>query len=244
MMELLQGNLFDVEEYNLKSCQSCDYGEWHLHDLAYFEKGLKVLYPCRECEKCINYCRWIEKKQEVICEKKDQSNESDNAQTINHQREIIESDLFSIDECIKENKKIKEIEHQQKNLDARKKLTLKTYQNPQNENEWMFNLQYEYLKNNDEDSYRKLQEIASLVTERLVWKWMSLHSQRLSVEEQKEKTSIAVEYVLRRYKTRIGYCVTKNFITTLERGVEHAMLYKTKMDVETDYIEDIKGLII
>lgn len=244
MSKEIQPLLFDVEECGLITCKNCDYGEWHERDILYREKGLSILYPCRRCDKCDNFSRWILKRKEIIIEEEEFPfvNQSHQEELESSHRVISEDDLFSISDIENENKKIVEKEHEEKNLKARESLELKRYENPKNENEMLFNFQYDYLKNNDEDSYQKLQEMASLVTERLIWKWMATHKLRLSSEEQTERCSIAVEYVLRRYKTRIGYCVTKNFITTLQKGVEHAMLYKTKLDENTDYIEDLKGL--
>lgn len=159
-------------------------------------------------------------------------------------RGLLQSNLFDVEEIEQTNREIVQKQHDQANEDARKHLVLPYYQNPKNDAERLMNYQFDYIKNGSEQAWGELITLSFKVTKRLVWKWMKSHKLRLDDIEQDEKTSIAVEYVLRRYKTRIGYCVTKNFITTLEKGVEHAMLYKTKMDVETDYIEDIKGLII
>lgn len=155
---------------------------------------------------------------------------------------LMQSDLFDVAEIEQINADIVQKQHDQANLDARKLLRLPYYENPKNDAEKLMNYQHDYIMNNSQDAWGKLIQLSFVVTKRLVWRWMKTHKMRMDEIEQDEKTSIAVEYVLRRYKTRIGYCVTKNFITALQSGVEHAMLYKTKLDEETDFIEDIQGL--
>lgn len=155
---------------------------------------------------------------------------------------LMQSDLFNVEEVAFCNSEIKRIEHEKANLEARKQLKPPHYDEPKNDNERLMNYQYDYIVNGSEEAWGKLIELSFVVTKRLVWRWLKAKKMHLDDIDQDEKTSIAVEYVLRRYKTRIGYCVTKNFFTALQNGVEHAMLYKTKIDEETDYLEDLQGL--
>lgn len=152
---------------------------------------------------------------------------------------LMQSELFDVSAIEAINKEIKEAEHIKENLAARRALILPYYQDPKNDNEKMFNYQYEYLKNNDEDAWGKMIELAFKITKRLVWQWMKKNKVRLDSIEQDEKTSVAVEYVLRRYKKNVGYCVYKNFITALNEGVKHAMLYCTKLDQNTTSWEEV-----
>lgn len=155
---------------------------------------------------------------------------------------LMQSDLFNVAEIEQVNQEIVQKQHDQANEDARKKLILPFYPEPKNDSERLMNYQFDYIKNGSEKAWGDLIQLSFIVTKRLVWKWMKTHKLRMDEIEQDEKTSIAVEYVLRRYKTRIGYCVHKNFITALQSGVQHAMLYKTKLDEQTDFIDDIQGL--
>ena len=155
---------------------------------------------------------------------------------------LMQSDLFDVEEIVKINEELKETRHNRENLQARESLVLPYYKNPQNDSERLLNYQYEYIKNNSQDAWGHLIELSFVVTKRLVWLWMKNHRVQLDEIEQDEKTSIAVEYVLRRYKTRVGYCVNKNFITALNDGVKHAMLYKTKLEENSVSWEDCKEL--
>lgn len=150
-----------------------------------------------------------------------------------------QADLFDVEQCQKDNEKLKQEEMERLNIEARKLLVLPHYEHPQNDNEKLLNYQYEYLVNNSEVAWGQLITLAYIVTKRLVWQWMKQKRCQLDDIEQDEKTSIAVEYVLRRYKTRIGYCITKNYISALKDGVKHAMLYITKLDKDTVYIDDV-----
>lgn len=151
----------------------------------------------------------------------------------------MQSDLFNVQEVEKENEEKKQKEHEEKNLAARKQLVIPYFDNPQNDNEMLFNYQYEYIKNNSEKAWGDLITLSFKVTKRLVWLWMKKNKLHLDAIEQDEKTSIAVEYVLRRYKKNIGYCINKNFISALKEGVKHAMLYTTKIEINTTSIDEV-----
>lgn len=155
---------------------------------------------------------------------------------------ILQSDLFDVEALVKEHEKIKQQQHDKANQQARQSLVLPHYDEPKNDSERLLNFQYDYIKNNNQSAWGELITLSFIVTKRLVWKWMKSHRVQLDEIEQDEKTSIAVEYVLRRYKTRIGYCVTKNFITALNDGVKHAMLYTTKTEEQTILMTDYKEL--
>lgn len=153
--------------------------------------------------------------------------------------QIWQPDLFDVEEIVRINEEIKEKEHYRLNMIARKSLNPPYYDDPQNDNERLLNYQYEYLKNDNQYAWGQLIELSFIVAKRLVWKWMKQKRVRLDEIEQDEKTSIAVEYVLRRYKTNIGYCINTNYISALKDGVKHAMLYITKLDMETTYMSDV-----
>lgn len=155
---------------------------------------------------------------------------------------LLQSDLFDVENITQTNEQLKQKQQEEQNIKARQSLELPYYSNPKNDSERLLNYQYEYIKNNNEKAWGDLITLSFIVTKRLVWRWMKLHKLQLDDIEQDEKTSIAVEYVLRRYKTRIGYCVTKNFITALNDGVKHAMLYTTKIEEQTVLMSDIKEI--
>lgn len=152
---------------------------------------------------------------------------------------LMQSDLFDVSAIEAINNQQREREHNEKNLKARKALILPYYPNPKNDNERLFNYQYLYIKNNDEEAWGKLISLSFKVTKRLVWRWMKNNKTLLDEIEQDEKTSVAVEYVLRRYVKNVGYCIKKNFITALNEGVKHAMLYTTKIEQNSTSWEEV-----
>lgn len=155
---------------------------------------------------------------------------------------LLQPDLFDVAEVERINIELGRRRHEEENRKARQALILPHYEEPQNDSERLLNYQYDYIKKGSEEAWGHLIELAFVVTKRLVWRWMKNHKIKLDEIEQDEKTSIAVEYVLRRYKTRVGYCVTKNYITALNDGVKHAMLYTTMIAENTVYIDDCKEL--
>ena len=155
---------------------------------------------------------------------------------------LLQPFLFDVGEVEERNKQIKQMQQEKENLEARKNLVLPHYEEPKNDNERLMNYQIEYITTNSALAWGKLIELSFVVTKRLIWLWMKKHKTKLDEIEQDEKTSIAVEYVLRRYKTRVGWCVTKNFITALNDGVKHAMLYTTEIEKNTVLIDDEKSL--
>lgn len=157
-------------------------------------------------------------------------------------RGLLQSDLFDVEEIEKQNLEMQQRKHDELNEEARKRLILPFYDVPKNDSEKLLNYQFNYLKNGDMNAWGNLISLSFIVTKRLVWRWMKKNHLKLDDIEQDEKTSIAVEYVLRRYKTRIGYCITKNFITALNDGVKHAMLYSTKIDEATSLLDDCKEI--
>lgn len=151
---------------------------------------------------------------------------------------LMQSDLLDISESEQINAGLKKAETEQQNLEARKSLVLLHYDSPQNDNELLMNYQYQFLMNDDQTAWGKLIDLAFIVTKRLVWKWMKANKLKLDDIAQEERVSDAVFYVLRRYKTNVGYAVQKNYIHALELGVHHAMQYQTKLDEKTDLFAD------
>lgn len=152
---------------------------------------------------------------------------------------LMQSELFDVTEVQEKNLELKKKEHQKKNIEARKKLKIPYFEEPKNDNELLLNYQYRFIKNNDVTAWGQLIDLSFKVTKRLLWKWMKDKKICLDDIEQDEKTSIAVEYVLRRYEKNIGYAIHKSFISALNDGVKHAMLYTTELDKNTKSLDDM-----
>lgn len=152
-----------------------------------------------------------------------------------------QDNLFDVDQITRENEEIKQAKHKESNLKARESLNLPYYPNPKDENALMMNYQYEYLMQGKKESWGKLIVLANKVCERMVYGWCAKKNQWLDKTAIQEKASIAMEYVLRRYETNIGYAITTNFIIQLQNGVKHAMLYTTAMEENTVSLDEIVG---
>lgn len=124
--------------------------------------------------------------------------------------------------------------------DAQKKMDLPYFEHPKNDGERLMNYQHDFIVNDSADAWCKLYELATKVAKILLWEWLRDHpGEFLDEISQDEKVSIAVEYVLRRYKYRVGWYARDNYIGVLKGGIIHAMCYITEIDKATDYVEDV-----
>lgn len=145
----------------------------------------------------------------------------------------IQSEFPEIELCIQENKRI--VEQQKK--DARQEFynsqDLPWFENPGNDSEKLFNLQFRYLKNGDEGARKELYLLSYEIMRRLLWSRMKKGGMGwLDKERQDEIVADAFWYVFRRYERGVGYVVTKSFISVLKNGIKHALEYTTMKDEE------------
>ena len=113
------------------------------------------------------------------------------------------------------------------------------YDDPVNDNELLLNYQHDWLVKSDFGARQKMFELGYKVMHRLLWRKMKKGGCGfLDKEQQDDIVSNAFIYVFRRFD--YGYCVTKNFITVLNDGLRHALLYKTMANAETS-LDAIKG---
>lgn len=154
----------------------------------------------------------------------------------------IQSEFPEIELCVQENLRIVE----QKKKDARREFynsqELPYFENPENDSERLFNLQFKYLKNGDEEARRELYLLSYEIMRRLLWRRMKKGGLGwLDSEKQNEIVADAFLYVFRRYERGMGYVVTKSFISVLKNGVKHALEYTTMKDQEKS-LTGIKNL--
>lgn len=146
---------------------------------------------------------------------------------------VMQSDLFDVEyyEQINENLV------QQKTKKAREEFynsqSLPYFDNPKDDSEKLFNLQYKYLKNGDEEARKELYLLSYEIMRRLLWRRMKKGGMGwLDEEQQNEIVADAFWYVFRRYERGMGYIVTTSFISVLKNGVKHALEYTTMKDQE------------
>ena len=78
---------------------------------------------------------------------------------------------------------------------------------PKNDNERLFNAQFNYMVFGSQKAWNDLWIISYKVAERIIVKYCSEHQTFYEKEELTEKTLISCEYFLRRYKTRKNYYI-------------------------------------
>lgn len=140
--------------------------------------------------------------------------------------EARQPDLFDVEECVKSNQKLKRTEYYNS-------VELPWFDKPQDDNQRMLNLQYQFLKNGDMKARAELFELVYKVMQRILWRKMKKGGLKyLDKEAQAEIVSDAFEYVCRRFDSGTGYVVTKNFISVCKEGVRHSLNYTTMKDSE------------
>lgn len=151
----------------------------------------------------------------------------------------IESDLFDVAEIDKINADIEAEKLEKAVKEAYKTMDLPYFENPRTDTEKLLNYQFEYIKNGNPAAYAKLLDLAFQVCKNLVRWYLKTHKDMYLDEiGQDEKASIAMEYVIRRYKYNIGWYVRENYVGALKGGVLHAMTYENTTDKNTIYVEN------
>lgn len=119
--------------------------------------------------------------------------------------------------------------------------SLKYFPEPANDNELLFNYQRRWFFG-DESAWGDLIRTAYVVCMKLISRYLrenKRHGIYWDSITKKEKAMEAMVYVLRRYNSNVGWCVTTNFITVLQDGVRHATEYTTKILNAVVYVEDV-----
>ena len=154
----------------------------------------------------------------------------------------IQSEFPEIEECVQENQRLVDEQKEAARRDFYQLQDLPYFENPQNDSEKLFNLQYKYLKNGDEKARKELYTLSYEIMRRLLWRRMKKGGMGwLDEERQNEIVADAFVYVFRRYERNMGYVVTKSFISVLKGGVKHAVEYTTMKDRE-ESLTGIKNL--
>lgn len=114
------------------------------------------------------------------------------------------------------------------------------FEHPKDLNETLLNLQHDWLILKDKKAWARLWQLSIAYAESEILKQKEIHGFRLASDEKEDKALNAVEYVLRRYTTRRGWCVKKSFISQIYGGVMHAlwsMNLNQKFDADVEHID-------
>ena len=96
-------------------------------------------------------------------------------------------------------------------------------------NQRLLDLQNDYLDNGNEESWAALWVLSLETCRNIIRGYMSRKGIRYWYDSDfEDKVVESTLYVLRRYKTRPGYRIEKNFISALKYGVQHALFYQTR----------------
>lgn len=148
-------------------------------------------------------------------------------------KESIQLEFPEIEQCVRINRMRDEKKKEAARKEFYNRQELPYFENPQNDSERLFTLQYKYLKNGDEAARKELYQLSYEIMRRLLWSRMKKGGLGwLDEERQNEIVADAFVYVFRRYERKRGYVVKKSFISVLKNGVKHALEYRTMKDDE------------
>lgn len=157
-------------------------------------------------------------------------------------KQVVQSDLFDVEAITAENLQYFEQQEKAKREQFYIEAELPYFENPKNDSEKLFNLQYKYLKEGDKAARQELYLLSYKIMRRILWRRMKKGGLGwLDEERQDEIVADAFLYVFRRYERGKGYVVKKSFISVLKGGVRHAVEYTTMKDNE-ESISDIKNI--
>lgn len=120
-----------------------------------------------------------------------------------------------------------------------KKMDLKYFNNPINDNEILFNLQKKYIETKSDAVYWELWQRTAIVAKRIIIKIIRAKGLIWADDEINDKVSETCLYLLRRYKTRPNYYVKINFIKAIKESAIHAVFYQNSFDKMTFYTNDL-----
>lgn len=138
-----------------------------------------------------------------------------------------------ITEIEKAEKTQKQIEHDNSFKAMLDKLVY--YPDPKNDNELLLNYQHDYL-HGDNSAWEKMWNLSLIVVHRMFFTQIKTNRLHYSADERYEKELSAVEYVLRRYKTKKNYFIKYNFLLQLKGGVMHSIYHRTEASKLVDFI--------
>lgn len=138
-----------------------------------------------------------------------------------------------------EEQKEKKLEEQKKAEVAQKIAKLKNYDHPQNDNEKLLNLQWEYRVNGKEEALGTM----FLMAKRIAWKYINTitHSSKkvrhLPSLDREIKAGNAASYLIEQYLTRPGFIITDKVTAYIYLRVVKELFYHTKADEIQDYVD-------
>ncbi len=102
------------------------------------------------------------------------------------------------------------------------------FPDPSTDGERLMNAQYDFLLFNSAKAWSELWTLTLTVAGRIIEAERKKNGFYLSADERADKQMEAAEYLLRRYRTRYGYHVRRNFISAIKQSVYHAEIAREK----------------
>jgi len=112
--------------------------------------------------------------------------------------------------------------------------TLPHFANPQTDNEWLFNLQYDYRNNKNAESIAEMYKILKKVSIKIITQ--ECKKRKLRGIDYREKAQDVASYIIEQYLTRKCFVIKTSFVAYCFLQAKHEIFYQKEIDKITDFV--------
>jgi len=114
--------------------------------------------------------------------------------------------------------------------------TLPHYEKPKNDNERLFNLQYEYRNNGAKSSIATMYTILEVISAKIITK--ECKKLKLRGIDRREKAQDVASYIIEQFLSREDFVIKSSFVAYCFLQSKHELTYKKEIDKITDFVSD------
>lgn len=112
---------------------------------------------------------------------------------------------------------------------------LPAFENPKDDNEKLFNLQFRYRTKGDKTALAEMYYICARVCKKLLHKEINVVKKKhISITE---KAHNCAEYIIEQFLSREDFVIKKSFIAYCYLRVQHELFYQSKSDSIVDFVD-------
>lgn len=114
--------------------------------------------------------------------------------------------------------------------------TLPYFTEPKNDNEQLFNLQYEYRNNGIQSAIATMYTLLQRISAKIITK--ECKKRKIRGINRKEKAQDVATYIVEQFLSREDFVIEKSFVAYCFLQSKHELTYKKEIDKITDFVGD------